>query len=458
MLERSPSVVFVSIVFFFIIFTFSFLPVPAHGLNGQVPPPQERPEEPRGEALRLFLDCQTTGCRDSDYFRTEIRFVNWVRDRRDADVHLLITSQPTGAGGRAYDLFFLGSGRFQSMTDTLTHISAFDATTDEIRSGLAAVMKMGLMRYAAHTPAAGEIVIRTREEEPGRPAGPGVRPGAMVSPEDDPWNFWVFRTSLSGNGSGEATYRSLGLSGSFSANRVTEEWKINLRLRTNYNERRFDHREVSTLAVTRSHSFDGLVAKSLSDHWSAGLRGGASTSTFTNHRLTLSAGPVVEYNVFPYSEATRRMLTIQYALQGSYFDYVEETIYFKTRESLLRHDLTAALSLTQPWGSVTLYGGGGHFLQDIDLHSVGVGGFVNLRLARGFSINLGAGVTRTMDLISVPAGERTPEDVLLRRRQLQTDYRYLTHFGLSYTFGSVFMNVVNPRLQDSAGTGMMMMM
>jgi hypothetical protein len=427
-------------------------------LQAQEPPPGDDPPGLRGEALRLFLDCQASGCHDMDYFRTEIRFVNWMRDRRDADVHLLITSQATGAGGRSYDLFFLGAGRFQGMTDTLTYVSGFDATSDEVRAGLAGVMKLGLMRYVALTPTAGEIVIRTRGEEPGRPGTPGGRPGPVASPEDDPWDFWVFRTGLNGNGSGESTYKSFGLSGSFSASRITEDWKVSLRLRTSYNERSFDYGTVSTLAVTRSHSFNGLVAKSLSDHWSAGLRGGASSSTFANHQLALNAGPVVEYNFFPYSESTRRMLTLQYAVEGSYFDYVEETVYFKTRESLLRHDFTASLSLTQPWGSASLYAGGGHFLRDIDQHSAGIGGFVNLRLARGFSVNLGGGVTRVQDLISVPAGERTPEDVLLRRKQLQTDYRYFTHFGLSYTFGSVFMNVVNPRLQESGGGGMVIMM
>jgi len=343
------------------------------------------------------------------------------------------------------------------MTDTLTYVSGFDATSDEVRAGLAGVMKLGLMRYVALTPAAGEIVIRTREEEPGRPMGAGSRPGPTAGPQDDPWNFWVFRTSMNGSGSGESSYKSLGLSGSFSASRVTEDWKVSLRLRTSYNERSFDYGTVSTLAVTRSHSFNGLVAKSLGDHWSLGVRGGASSSTFANQKLALTGGPVLEWSAFPYAESTRRMLTVQYAVEGSYFDYVEETIYFKSSESLLRHELTASLNLTQPWGSANVYAGAGHFLRDLAQHSAGVGGFVNLRLARGFSVNLGGGVTRIQDLISVPAGERTPEDVLLRRRQLQTDYRYFTHFGLSYTFGSVFMNIVNPRLQDAPSPGMVIM-
>ncbi len=73
----------------------SFLP-----LNAQdMPSAQEGSRS--GEVVLLFLDCQGGSCRDMDFFRTEIQFVNWVRDRRDSDVHLLITSQATGAAGRS---------------------------------------------------------------------------------------------------------------------------------------------------------------------------------------------------------------------------------------------------------------------------------------------------------------------------------------------------------------------
>jgi hypothetical protein len=37
------------------------------------------------------------------------------------------------------------------------------------------------------------------------------------------------------------------------------------------------------------------------------------------------------------------------------------------------------------------------------------------------------------------------EDVLLMRKQLATSYEYYFSIGLSYTFGSIYSNVVNPR-------------
>src|SRR5688572_11675280 len=64
-----------------------------------------------GEAIRVFLDCNTF-C-DFDHIRREITYVNWVRDRADADVHLISTSQSHGAG-RACVLGFFGLRRLLS--------------------------------------------------------------------------------------------------------------------------------------------------------------------------------------------------------------------------------------------------------------------------------------------------------------------------------------------------------
>jgi len=66
--------------------------------------------------------------------------------------------------------------------------------------------------------------------------------------------------------------------------------------------------------------------------------------------------------------------------------------------------------------------------------------------------------SRIQDLISVAAdAELTVEEILLARRQLQTSYRYSTSISLSYSFGSIFNNVVNPRL-GGGGVGIPIMM
>ncbi|MFO8174198.1 MAG: hypothetical protein R6T96_07935 [Longimicrobiales bacterium] len=419
-------------------------------IQAQEPTVDPAPEA-GAEVVRLFLDCKALGCFDDDFFRTEIQFVNWVRDREDSDIHLLVTAQTTGSGGQAHHLFFMGRGRFQGMADTLKYVSAFDATPDETRRGLAAIIKIGLMRYVGLTPLAKDIAISLKTAdrlEGGREAG---GQGVMATSEDDPWDFWTFRARLSTNLRGESTYKSSSLTGSLTASRTTEEWKASLYLSSRYSEQKFDYDDYETLSVTRSHSFSGLLVKSIDDHWSLGLRGGASSSTYSNIRLAVNAAPVLEYNIFPYSESTRRLFTFQYALESSYFQYEEETVYFKEEEGLLSHRISGALSLTQPWGSAGIFSEVGHYLRDIDQHHASIGGSLSIRLARGFSFSVHGSVERIQDRISVPLRSASVEDILLQRRQLQTDYSYYTYFSLNYTFGSVFNNVVNPRFGGGSG-------
>ena len=53
--------------------------------------------------------------------------------------------------------------------------------------------------------------------------------------------------------------------------------------------------------------------------------------------------------------------------------------------------------------------------------------------------------SRIRDQLFLPLRGATPEEVLLRLRRLQSGYEYGFRFGLTYTFGSIFSSIVNPR-------------
>ena len=74
-----------------------------------------------------------------------------------------------------------------------------------------------------------------------------------------------------------------------------------------------------------------------------------------------------------------------------------------------------------------------------------------MRLFKGFSFNVYGGYDRIRDQIGLRKGGATPEEVLLRRRQLATGHSYHMGFGISYSFGSIFNSVVNPRFGGSSG-------
>jgi hypothetical protein len=45
----------------------------------------------------------------------------------------------------------------------------------------------------------------------------------------------------------------------------------------------------------------------------------------------------------------------------------------------------------------------------------------------------------------LPKGEASLEEVLLRQRELATDYSFSGSVAITYTFGSKFANIVNTR-------------
>ena len=110
------------------------------------------------QPLRMFVDCNSMGC-DLDYFRTEIPYVDYVRDRADATVHVLVSTQSTGSGGREYTMNFIGLREFAGVSDTLTYVSPQSATDDDLRKGIAQTLKLGFVRYIARTPAGNQLKV-----------------------------------------------------------------------------------------------------------------------------------------------------------------------------------------------------------------------------------------------------------------------------------------------------------
>jgi hypothetical protein len=397
--------------------------------------PAARDTTRAANTIGVYLDCNSGYC-DFDFFRTEITWVNWVRDRQVADVHVLVSTQETGAGGTEFTMAFLGLRRFAGVGDTLKYVSQPAAMQDEVRRGIAQVLKVGLVRFAARTPTADQLKISFS-------AGEG---GEAKKPEHDPWNYWVFRTSLNGFGDGSSTNRFLNTYGEVSANRVTEAWKTNLSVNGSYNESHFTLSEgTDYTAIQRNYGADLLHVKSLGDHWSAGLQGGLFSSTYSNQKRVYRMFPAVEYDVFPYKESTRRQLRIQYSAGPQHFDYNDTTIYNKLQETRVVQSLSVSLSARQPWGTIGLSSTYRNFITDPEKRNASIGGSVSLRIVKGLNFNIGGNYSQVHDQIYLPKSGATDEEILVRVRELESNYRYFVNFGLSYTFGSIFNNVVNPR-------------
>ena len=399
---------------------------------------------------RVFLDCNR--CDDS-YIRKEVTFVDYVRDREDADVHVLVTLQDTGGGGDEWTLKFIGIGEHQGIEQTLTYNSPRTATSDEVRAGFVEVFKRGLVRYALNTAIGRRLQVTLQDSDEDDNPASGT----------DRWNYWVYEIEGSGNFDGEESSKGRSINASFDANRTTDAWRTSIDVRANYRDTTFildddedegdedgDGDEAgggsrTLLSVRRNLEASGILVKSLSPHWSLGVMASAGSQTFRNFTVNTRFAPGIEYNFFPYSESTRRMLTVQYTVGHVYHRYGEETIFGKTRDQLVDHRAEVGLSMRQPWGNARAEVDFEQYLTDPSKYSLGVDGGANVRLFKGFSVNFFGEFSRTRDQIYLPRGEASTEDILLRQRQLLTGYQYFFNFGLSYTFGSIFNNIVNPR-------------
>ncbi len=397
-------------------------------------------------ALNVYLDCPDGGC-DFDYFRTELTMVNWVRDRQVADVHILVTEQRTGGGGDEFTVTFIGLRQLAGLTDTLKYVSPPAASDDAQRKALAGLFKLGLVRYVARTPAGARIAVSFGD----------AQTPSQITTQRDRWKAWVFRMSLNGFTHGEKSFKFLNMGGSLSADRVTEEWKTRLSARESYSE---THNTFPTCDAAnvckdttyryfqRNYNGSVLQVKALGQHLSAGLRGSIQSSTFQNYRRVLRAAPAIEYNVFPYRQSTRRQLRIEYNVGYTDFAYHDTTIFDKIREEMPNQQMQINVATREPWGSIDVGVSAISYLNDRTKYRLGSFGELDLRIFRGLSFNIDAGYDVIRDQFGLAKKDFTPEEILTRQFQQGTTYQYFGRLGFSYTFGSIFNNVVNPRMSD----------
>lgn len=195
----------------------------------------------------------------------------------------------------------------------------------------------------------------------------------------------------------------------------------------------------------RSRELEGFAAKSLGPHWSIGVESGVSASDFGNTKLIARAWPAVEYSVFPYREYASRQLVLQYAVGAHHARYNEVTLLGKERETVGRHRFAARFDQKQPWGSLEVGVDASQYLHDLSKYRLEAQADISWRIIRGLSVTVEGQASRVRDQISLPRRGATPEEVLLRLRELQSGYQVELRFGLTYSFGSLFNNVVNPR-------------
>lgn len=393
------------------------------------------------EKLNIFLDCSNTRC-DWDYIRTEINVVNFSLDRKAADVHVLITDQRTGGGGRWYQMIFYGQKIYSSLKDTLRFQTGPNATEFERRNEILKNLKVGLVPFLIKSGTTDNISINMKTE---------TTPGQKKEPDTDPWNYWVFRVGANGSLNEDQVYKSFSLNSNFSINRTTDEQKFYLNGNFGKNKSVFEYNNNGTVnrieVDNHNYSLRNGWVFSINDHWSYGYEASISRSTFSNNEGRLFFQPAIEYSIFPYQEVNNKFFTIRYGVDYWYNDYFETTIYDKNEESLFGHGLEVNISFNQKWGNISSGIDYHNYFHDWSLNNFGLYYNIDIRITGGLSVFTYFRGEIVHDQLYLPKGGATEQEVLTRRRQLESSYNYYTRIGFNYRFGSDLNNFVNPRFR-----------
>jgi hypothetical protein len=400
-------------------------------------------DEPKSDTLRknavkIFLDCP--GC-DINYTREQISFANFVRDVKEAQVFIIITEQRAGSGGTQYTFTYQGLQNFKGINDTLVYTTNPDETGAIVREKKTNMLQMGLMKYVARTPLFNEIEIKHNSE---------LEQEEVI----DKWNYWVFALSTRPQFQAEESDKQFDIRNSLNITKITPEIKIELEVDQDYSQRRvLDEEGGDTTYVTSELQGDNLFVKSLGEHWSAGAKWIIGSSTRENFDLRNDLLPSIEYNLFPYSEATHRQLRFLYSAGVQYNKYTDSTIYNKLEETLFKQELNIAFQIQEKWGSVNLSLSGSTYFNDFSKNRLELITSLNLRIFKGLTLEISGGVAYINDQINLKKGGISDADRLLQLRELSTQYRIQGGIGLTYTFGSIYNNVVNPRFGFGGGGG-----
>lgn len=383
------------------------------------------------DKIKVFLSCN---CDDS-YIKQNTLLLDYVRDRTLSDIEVFVFDISNASGGRNFTFEYKGKNDFQNKENKISTNITQNLTFNEAREVLLKTYKMGMVHFLQNTVFQNRVDVSFNDQ--------------MDIPQEmsfDQWKNWVFEISGSFNFENEESINEEEYNVGFDIDRVTEMWRVRSYFRQRRAVKFFSGDEENFTSERNSTYFSGSLVKSISDHFSTGIFGSYQKDTFRNYKSFFNFSPALEYNFIPYNEVLTREITLAYKLGYNFYEYLEETLYGFLDQKMFNQSLTLNLRFREKWGSIYSYMVASQFLDQPDQNRLTLNNNINLRIVRGLSLRISGSFQLIRDQINLPKGEASIEDLLLRQRQISTNYQNRISMGLSYTFGSIFNNIVNTRL------------
>ena len=385
----------------------------------------------QSDKIKVFLNCPC----DNDFIKQNTLIFDYVRDRTLSDIEVFVFQITNAGGGRSFSFEYKGKNNFQNLENQISTDIPKNFTFIETREILLKTYKLGIVYFMQNIDYQNQLDITFLDKE-------------FESDElsSDKWKNWVFEVSGSFNFENEKSIKEEEINLGADVDRVTEMWRI----RSDFNLKRsvkfFSGDEESYNSERERANFSGSVVRSLSSHFSTGVFGSYLKDTFLNYKSSVNFSPALEYNFIPYSEVLTKEITLAYKIGYNFYEYFDKTIYGFINQEMFNQSLTLNLRYREKWGSIYSYLVASQFVDQPDQNRLTFNNYINLRVFRGLSLRISGNFQLIRDQINLPKGEASIEDLLLRQRQISTNFQNRVSLGLSYTFGSIFNNIVNTRL------------
>jgi len=388
------------------------------------------------KTIKVFIDCSNGGQCFQEFIRQEIPIVDFVRDRLDADVHVIVTTQYNSSGAVQYSLNFVGRNACAKFQDTIQYSVPPSAIDDESRNLFVSKLKIGLVPFLNRTCQMDNINItynKPNEEEKEKTIG-----------SKDPWNYWVFQLGANGYLNGNQNYFEGSAYFNISADKETEQTKTNIYLSNSEQVQKFND-------GTQTYRYDFQDYNAGVEHYKKinkhlGLGGGinAANSLFSNYKFQVGGTANIEYSIFPYKDFNTKRWVFIYNIGPFFNQYYDTTLYLKTKELQFQQTLGSIFSYIQPWGSTHVGVFWSNFLTDFNKNNLSLNGALQFKIAKGLNFAIWGNYTFVRNQINIRKGDIDINQLLVKNQELLSSYDFNLGVGIKYRFGSKFNTAVNP--------------
>ena len=232
----------------------------------------------------LFIKCDRC---DNNFLKSEINYVNHVRDQGLADIQLFIYRNRNANNGNRYTLDFIGKNIFSDKELSLVLDTNPKLTSDDVRNELKRKIDIGLVYFLAESDISNRINISYDSVN---------NNNNSYESSSDKWKNWVFQSSGEVNFENETSRNESNIRIELDADKVTDKIKLQFDIDFERSNNKYESQDNTFISKRNRKSFGAKSVWSINKKWSAGFNAGASGDTYQNIDFRYYFMPAIEYS------------------------------------------------------------------------------------------------------------------------------------------------------------------